>query len=154
MALVTNNAKQVERELDRKMRLAVEVIGATCEGYAADACPVDTGLLRNSITHGGAGGTVGKTQYASDDGSVTGEYGNPAIPQDIEGSAQYVVVVGTNVHYAPYVEFGHHQEPGRFVPALGKRLKASYVEGKPFLRPAMEGHIDEYKEIWKDILEG
>ncbi len=23
----------------------------------------------------------------------------------------------------PYVEYGHRQEPGRYVPAIGKRLK-------------------------------
>ena len=31
---------------------------------------------------------------------------------------------------ASYVEFGHRQTPGRFVPAIGKRLKANWVEGK------------------------
>ncbi len=37
------------------------------------------------------------------------------------------------VHYASYVEYGHRQEPGRYVPAIGKRLKASWVEGKYML---------------------
>lgn len=37
------------------------------------------------------------------------------------------------VHYASYVEFGHRQEPGRFVPAIGKRLVDSWVEGKYML---------------------
>ena len=27
------------------------------------------------------------------------------------------------MEYASYVEYGHRQEPGRYVPALGKRLK-------------------------------
>lgn len=31
--------------------------------------------------------------------------------------------------YASYVEYGHRQRPGRFVPALGKRLKHSWVKG-------------------------
>ena len=30
---------------------ALEVIGGKAEGYAKKACPVDTGRLRNSITH-------------------------------------------------------------------------------------------------------
>lgn len=34
-----------------------------------------------------------------------------------------------NTKYASYVEFGHRQQPGRFVPALGKRLKSAFVEG-------------------------
>jgi hypothetical protein len=34
-----------------------------------------------------------------------------------------------NTKYASYYEFGHRQQPGRFVPALGKRLKSAFVEG-------------------------
>ena len=32
--------------------------------------------------------------------------------------------------YAIYVEYGHRQTPGRFVPAIGKKLKASWVKGR------------------------
>lgn len=56
-------------------------------------------------------------------------------------------VIGTNVKYAPYVELGHHQDVGRFVPALGKRLVADFVPPKPFIRPAAEGHTEEYKAV-------
>lgn len=35
-----------------------------------------------------------------------------------------------NVFYASYVEYGHRQTPGRYVPALGKSLKKGWVEGK------------------------
>ena len=45
----------------------------------------------------------------------------------------YVIEVVNPVSYASYVEFGHRQEPGRFVPAIGKRLKISWVEGKYML---------------------
>ena len=34
------------------------------------------------------------------------------------------------VRYAIYVEYGHRQIPGRFVPAIGKKLKASWVKGR------------------------
>lgn len=44
-------------------------------------------------------------------------------------------VIGTNVEYAPYVELGHHTSSGK------------HVDGKPFLRPAAEGHAQEYKAI-------
>ena len=40
-----------------------------------------------------------------------------------------------------------YQQPGRYVPAIGKRLVASYVAAKPFLRPAIEDHTTEYTEI-------
>ena len=42
------------------------------------------------------------------------------------------------VEYASYVEFGHRQEPGRFVPAIGKKLKKGWVEGKKMLSVSEE----------------
>lgn len=44
----TEGASQgIQRAIDR----ALEEIGLAAEGYAKRACPVDTGNLRNSITH-------------------------------------------------------------------------------------------------------
>lgn len=34
------------------------------------------------------------------------------------------------VEYASYVEYGHRQQAGRYVPALGKRLKQGWVKGQ------------------------
>ena len=42
----------------------------------------------------------------------------------------YVVTIVNNTEYASYVEYGHRQRPGRYVPALGKSLKASWVKGR------------------------
>ena len=42
----------------------------------------------------------------------------------------YTIEIVNPVHYAPYVEYGHRQTVGRYVPALGKRLKQGWVEGK------------------------
>jgi hypothetical protein len=42
----------------------------------------------------------------------------------------YEIEVSNSTEYASYVEFGHRQTPGRFVPAIGKRLKKSWVKGK------------------------
>ena len=61
-------------------------------------------------------------------------------------------IIGTNVKYAPYVELGHHQTPGRYVPAIKKRLVRDYVPGKPFLKPAAEGHQQEYGAIIDRVL--
>lgn len=55
--------------------------------------------------------------------------------------------IGTDIEYAPYVEFGHHQQPGRYVPALKKRLKLSWVPPKPFMRPAVEGNMKKYRAV-------
>ena len=62
------------------------------------------------------------------------------------------VAIGTNVTYAPFVELGHIQEPGRYVPAIGKRLKAKFVNPKAFLRPAIENHKSEYENILQNEL--
>jgi hypothetical protein len=42
----------------------------------------------------------------------------------------YEIDVLNPVEYAPYVEFGHRQTPGRYVPALGKPLVKGWVNGK------------------------
>lgn len=45
----------------------------------------------------------------------------------------YQITVYNPVHYASYVEFGHRQTPGRYVPAIGKRLTRGWVEGQYML---------------------
>ena len=48
----------------------------------------------------------------------------------LENAAQDPV---SGVYYASYVENGHRQTPGRYVPVLGKKLVKSWVEGKHML---------------------
>ena len=43
---------------------------------------------------------------------------------------QYIIEIKNPIEYASYVEYGHVQTPGRYVPALGKRLKKAWVPGK------------------------
>lgn len=47
-----------------------------------------------------------------------------------KGSGGWEIEIINNVFYASYVEYGHRQTPGRYVPALGKKLKKGWVEGK------------------------
>ena len=62
---------------------------------------------------------------------VTGHLRNSWQISDVRKSGGYLIVEIFNpVEYASYVEYGHAQEPGRYVPAIGKRLKASWVPGK------------------------
>lgn len=49
--VATDNTKQVEQGIVRAIDRALEEIGLVAEGYAKRKCPVDTGNLRNSITH-------------------------------------------------------------------------------------------------------
>lgn len=46
---------------------------------------------------------------------------------------EYSVQIVNPVEYASYVEYGHRQKSGRYVAALGKRLKSGWVEGKYML---------------------
>ena len=48
------------------------------------------------------------------------------------------IVIVNPVEYASYVEYGHRQTPGRYVPALGKRLKEGWVLGKFMLTISAE----------------
>lgn len=63
-----------------------------------------------------------------------------SLPVKQEGSV-YKITVSNPVEYAPYVEYGHRQKPGRYVPQLarytgngsGLRLKKSWVPGQYML---------------------
>ena len=48
---ITDNSKAIVRELGTRKAQALEAIGMKAEGHAKDLTPVDTGRLRNSITH-------------------------------------------------------------------------------------------------------
>lgn len=47
----TDNSEQVLAALEKGKHNALTAIGATAETYAKKATPVDTGRLRNSISH-------------------------------------------------------------------------------------------------------
>lgn len=66
-----------------------------------------------------------------------------------ESSGEGWSVTLTNpVEYASYVEEGHRQTPGRYVPAIGKQLVASWVEGQHFLKLSE----DDLSKIAPDVL--
>lgn len=46
-----SNAKAVQSAMQKAKNRALEIIGGKAETYAKQLCPVDTGNLRNSITH-------------------------------------------------------------------------------------------------------
>lgn len=116
-----DNTDAIKKATAEAIYNALDIIGAKAADYAAALAPVQTGNLKNSLTH--------------------------QVVQE-----EQAVYVGTAVEYAPYVEFGHHQEVGRYVPAIERRLVRDYVPGKPFLKPAIENHLDEYKSILENEL--
>lgn len=93
--------------LETKKHWAFEVVGLIAERHAKEYCPVDTGRLRNSITH------------------------------DVRENED-CVVIGTNVEYAAYVELGSSRRKNP----------------KPYLRPGIENHLDEYRKAFNDAFGG
>lgn len=52
--------------------------------------------------------------------------------------------------YPVYVNDGHKQTPGRYVPAIGKRLRRSRIPGQKFLEKALA----ETESVSKGIMKG
>lgn len=103
-------------------RLLAKVIKRTPVGQYPKSTGKKGGTLRRGWTaeteaNAASGGNVNARDYAQ---SLT----------ITNNGGVYVIEIVNPVHYASYVEFGHRQEPGRYVPAIGKRLKKSWVEGK------------------------
>lgn len=48
---ITDNSGLAREEMQAAVLRALEKCGLTAEGYAKMLCPVDTGNLRNSLTH-------------------------------------------------------------------------------------------------------
>lgn len=75
-------------------------------------------------------------------------------------SDEETAIVGTNVEYAPYVEYGtgiHAEGGGRSTPwrykdSDGNWHTTSGQKPQPFLRPAIADHTDEYKNLIEEYL--
>lgn len=49
--VIKDNSDEFLKALPEQIEQALTAIGLTAESYAKQECPVDTGRLRNSITH-------------------------------------------------------------------------------------------------------
>lgn len=134
---VNDNTEEVLNEAKEKIKTALEACGLAAEGFAvqniATQEAVDTGFLRNSITHCVHGESFSKTSYSDDAGKQTGSYGGTIGAED-----DHTVSIGTNVKYAPYIELGTSKNGGP----------------RPYLKPAMADHMSEYKQILEQYLKG
>ncbi len=70
----------------------------------------------------------------------------------IQEASSKRVVVANSAKYAEYVEYGHRQEPGRFVPKLGKRLKHSWVRGQFFAKRSGETIRKNADKIMRPVI--
>lgn len=139
---ITDHSPQVQRELEKAIERALEKMGLVAEHIAKanlERSPrrVDTGALRNSITHGS--------------GYVDGELKE---------------FIGTNLEYGKYVEYGTgiyvEDRSGRKTPwfVVGTQGKwdgvGFWTRGmKPnhFLKDAASKHKDKYQEILKEEID-
>lgn len=114
--------------MERQVIVALEKIGMTAEGYAKRLAPVDTGALRNSITH--AVDTAEKAIYIGTN-------------QDY---AAYVEL-GTGKYYP-----GGRQDPWVYQDSKGDWHMTSGQRSQPFLTPAVADHAQTYRNIIVDEL--
>lgn len=125
---IIDNSGQVKEELKASAIRALEICGLTAEGYAKQMCPVNTGNLRNSITH-----QVDTEEPAAYIGSAV-EY------------APYVEL-GTGKYYpggrpTPWV---YEDDKGNWHITNGQRAQ-------PFLKPAVADHAGQYHAIIEEEL--
>lgn len=62
-----------------------------------------------------------------------------------KSGGKYSIVITNPVEYASYVEYGHRQNVGRYVPALGKTLKQGWVQGQ-FMLTISEGELNNVSD--------
>ena len=90
---VTDNSAIFKKAKDEAVARALEAIGLTAERHAKERCPVDTGRLRNSISHA--------TEQYSGQGSYTDNHGNSFNDASARASPEKnAVYIGSNVEYA------------------------------------------------------
>lgn len=121
-----DRTKEFSGDLRAAISKALEAVGLSAEGHAKEKCPVDTGNLRNSITH------------VVDDTDVY-------IGTNVEYAAY--VELGTGVHYP-----GGRQGGWVYVDDEGKGHFTMGQKPQPFLKPAATDHREEYKRLFESAL--
>lgn len=127
---ITSHREELLEQFNARLSRALEAIGLVAEGHAqvnlTRQHAVDTGNLRNSITH----------KVLTDEKKV---------------------IIGTDVEYAPYIEFGTgiytsggRQTPWAYQDAEGDFYLTRGMRVRPFLKPAVTEHKEEYKRILRE----
>lgn len=113
--------------------------------------------LKNAVDRGLCACGERAVGYAQDNCPVDTGRLRGSITYEVDGDDCYI---GTNVEYAPYIEFGtgvYAEEGGRQTPwifqdANGNWYQMDGTKPQPFLRPAASNHSSEYVDILKDSL--
>lgn len=130
-----DHSDEVLSALDASLARGLEKCGLVAEGYAKKLCnspgKFGTGALRNSITH------------------------------TVTNSGERAAYVGTNSEYGVYVECGTgiYYPGGRQTPWVYQDAKGDWhlthgQRAKPFIKPAVAEHGEQYKRIIEAELKG
>ena len=125
-----DHSKEVLAAMESACAVALEMCGLAAEDYAKRLCPVDTGNLRNSITH--TVDTAEKSAYVG----TNSEY---AVYVEM-GTGQYVA----GGRPTPWV---YKDEKGNWHMTHGQRAQ-------PYIKPAVADHSAQYKKIIEQTLKG
>lgn len=123
---ITDNSGLVREEFQAACLRALEKCGLTAEGYAKMLCPVDTGNLRNSITH----------LVAQDEQAVY-----IGVPQGPTSYGIYLEL-GTGKYYP-----GGRPTPWVYQDAQGNWHLTHGQRAQPYLKPAVADHVAQYSGI-------
>ena len=135
---VVSHKGEFDRRFEKAVQKALRVVGGQGERLAKEKITemgaVDTGFLRNSITFALAGKEANTQTYHDRKGEQTGSYSGTA-PRD-EQQGKHSVYIGTNVYYAPYVEYG-----------------TSKMVARPFLSQSITQNSRELEQLFKDAFD-
>ena len=119
------NAQVSGGQLKNEVKKSVKNVGETYKRNAEANTPVKTGDLRRSWQ------LIGP----------------------IFSGADITIELRNSKNYASFVENGHRQAPGRYVPAICKRLKVSWVPGQHFLQKATKQTSSQIPQLITPVMD-
>lgn len=127
---VQDHSAEVSAEIKAALLRGLEKCGLVAEGYAKRLAPVDTGNLRNSITH--------KVDPAE-----------PAVYIGTDSEYGAYVELGTGKYYP-----GGRPTPWKYQDSNGNWHWTQGNPAQPYLKPAVADHAQTYRNIIEDELHG
>ncbi len=125
---IIDNSKTISAEFRAACVRALERCGSQAEGYAQDLAPVNTGNLRDRITH-----------------IVDEEAQAVYVGTNVEYAAY--VELGTGKYYS-----GGRPDPWVYQDEKGNWHYTAGQRAQPFLKPAVADHKQTYRNIIEDEL--
>lgn len=133
--ITADNIDKVMEDLNEELERGLEKVGQVAEGDVSKMCVVDTGRLRNSISHSTKANPSNKSYSWKDSTKGRDTKAGTDTTESHGGEMDAKVYVGTNVTYAEHVEYG-----------------TSKMEAQPFLRPAIQKNLHKYRKILESEL--